>query len=80
MSDKRTELHKEVVESLVSTKAINFEAIATVLSKYGARAALTGDAIGVIINRRVMDLCIPVDRIELAHELNLERLAGGQGR
>jgi hypothetical protein len=30
-----------------------------VLSKFGARAALTGEAIGVIINRRVMDICIP---------------------
>jgi hypothetical protein len=72
MYQRRAELHNEVVEALVSSKAINFEAIGTVLSKYGARAALTGEAIGVIINRHVMDLCIPVDFKDVLHGVHLE--------
>ncbi len=59
MSNSRTELHREVVEALVSSKAVNFEAVGAILSKYGARAAISGDALGVIINRRVFDVCIP---------------------
>lgn len=78
MSQRRTEFQKEVVEALVSSKAINFEAIASVFSKYGSRAALTGDGIGVIINRRVMDLCIPVDFRDLLQGVNLEFTADTQ--
>jgi len=59
MSKGRTELQREVAEALISTKAVNFEAIGGVLSKYGARAALEGEAIWVNINWRVMDICIP---------------------
>lgn len=59
MSMGRSELQREVAEALVASKAINFESVGAVLSKFGARAALTGEAIGVIINRRVMDICIP---------------------
>lgn len=77
MSQKRTELHAEVVEALISSKAINFEAVGSVLSKYGARAALTGDGIGVIINRKVIDLCIPVDFQDLLRGINLEHTVGG---
>ena len=61
MSQKRTELQKELVEVLVSSKAVDFEAVGSVLAKYGARAALTGEAIGAIINWRFIDVCIPVD-------------------
>ena len=59
MPKNRTELQREVVEALVQSQAVNFEAAGQVLAKFGARAALTGDAIGFIINWRVMDLCIP---------------------
>jgi hypothetical protein len=59
MSNRRTELQKEVVEALVQSKAFNFEAVGQVLAKYGSRAALTGDAIGVVINWRVFHYCIP---------------------
>jgi hypothetical protein len=59
MPKSRTELQREVTEALISTKALNFEAIGSVLSKYGARAALAGDAIWVNIHWRVMDICIP---------------------
>jgi hypothetical protein len=80
MSRMQTELHREVVEALVSSKAVNFEAIGSVLSKYGARAAQTGDAIGVIINWRFLDACIPVDFFELVHGFNIERTIGTQAR
>jgi len=59
MSHRQTELHNEVVEALVESKAINFEAIGNVLSKYGSRAAVTGEVIGVVIGWHMMDLCIP---------------------
>jgi hypothetical protein len=61
MPSSRSELHREVVDALVTSKAINFEAVGATLSKYGARAAVTGDAFGVIISRRVVDICIPPD-------------------
>lgn len=74
----RSELHREVVEALVSSKAVNFEAIGSVLSKYGARAAITGEGIGVIINWRMIDACIPVDFHSLVHGVDLERTIGAQ--
>jgi hypothetical protein len=61
MSNKRTELQKEVVEALISSKAINFEVVGSVLAKYGARAALTGDSLGALIHWRAFDICIPPD-------------------
>lgn len=78
MSQHRTELHKEVVEALISSKAVNFEAIGAVLSKYGSRAALTGDEIGVSINRNLIDLCIPVDFKNLLRGVSLELTVGPQ--
>lgn len=78
MSNHRSEMHREIVEALVSSKAVDFEAVGTVLSKYGARAALAGDSIGVIINWRVMDLCIPVDFKDLLHNLDLSHSSAGQ--
>jgi len=71
MSNRRTELQREVVEALVQSKAFDFEAVGKVLGKYGARAALTGDALGVIINWRVLHYCIPpysVDRSKVIEE------------
>jgi hypothetical protein len=59
MPQKRTELQKEVVEALVSSKAVNFEAVGSVLAKFGARAALNGDAFGALVHWRVIDVCIP---------------------
>jgi hypothetical protein len=61
MPQKRTELQKEVVEALVSSKAVNFEAVGSVLAKYGARAAVTGDTFGALVHWRVIDICIPPD-------------------
>lgn len=65
----RTELQREVAEALVSSKAIDFEAVGSIIARYGARAASQGDAIGVIINHRVMDACIPVDFYSLLPNL-----------
>ena len=75
MSNKRSELQREVAEALISSKAINFDVVGGILSKYGARAALTGDSIGVIINWRAIDLCIPVDPYQVA---NLGHVRGPQ--
>jgi hypothetical protein len=61
MSQKRTELQREVVEALVATKAVDFDAVGSVLAKYGARAALTGDTFGALVHWRVFDICIPPD-------------------
>jgi len=76
MANVRTELHREVVEALVSSKAINFEAVGTVLSKFGARAALSGEPIGVVIGKRVIDACIPVDFLEILNGHTFGVLAG----
>jgi hypothetical protein len=78
MSNPRTELHTEVVDALVKTKAVNFDAIGSVLSKFGARAAQTGDPIGVIINWRLIDICIPVDFFDLLHGVTFDRAVGPQ--
>jgi hypothetical protein len=77
MSKRRTELQREVAEALISSKAVNFEGVGTVLAKYGARAALAGDAIGVVINFRVMDICIPVDWLNFVDRLEIDRAIAG---
>jgi hypothetical protein len=59
MPKSRTELQQEVVEALVATKAIDFEAVGNVLAKFGARAALAGDSIYAQIGWRMHDVCIP---------------------
>lgn len=64
----RSELQREVAEALISTKAINFDAIGQVLTKFGERAARGGDGIGVIVNWRLIDVCIPVDWI-IRHDM-----------
>lgn len=72
----RTELQREIAEALVSTKAINFEAIGSIIARFGARAATNGDGLGVIINHRVMDACIPPDVFTVAKpaEARLEQV------
>jgi len=59
MSIQRSELQNEVARALVESKAVDFEAVGKVLSRFGARAALSGDTIGAIIGRKCMDICIP---------------------
>ena len=76
MSQRRTELQREVVEALVASKAVNFEVVGSVFAKYGNRAALTGDSFGAIVHWRVFDICIPPDPFGRAIER--EQVAGGQ--
>jgi len=59
MPKSRTELQREVTEALVSSKAVNFEAIGEVLGKFGARAVLAGDALWLRIGHNCLDICIP---------------------
>jgi hypothetical protein len=55
--DERTPLQDEVVRALIETKAIDFEAVGALFSKYGARAALEGDSLVHIINKNVTWNC-----------------------
>jgi len=55
--EKRTPLQDEVVRALIETKAIDFEAVGALFSKFGARAALEGDALVHIINKNVTWNC-----------------------
>ncbi|MET0382081.1 MAG: hypothetical protein ABW032_01535 [Burkholderiaceae bacterium] len=78
MSNQRSELQNEVARALVESKAIDFEAVGRILSKFGARAALNGDSIGAIIGRKCMDICIPpepyvIGLSEIAGKINQER-------
>ena len=75
MINRRTELQKEVVEALVQSKAFDFEAVGKVLGKYGSRAALTGDALGVVINWRVLHYCIPPYTLDRNPVLEGEQVA-----
>jgi hypothetical protein len=55
----RTDLHQEVVEALLESKVIDFEAAGSVLARFGEHAARSGAEFGVLIGRRVIDVCIP---------------------
>jgi hypothetical protein len=63
---KRTKLEQQIVEALIESNAINFEALGSVLSRYGAEAARAGTNIGVIINRHVIWGCIPPEPFAIA--------------
>ena len=78
MSNMRTELQREVAEALVASKAINFEQVGTVLAKFGARAAVTGEAIGAIINWRLIDVCIPPEPFQVVNVGNVARAASAK--
>ena len=72
---KRHALQQEVVDALIESKAVDFEAVSAVLSRHGATLAQKGVDFGVIINWRVMDICIPVDPFQ---RFDLGRMAGMQ--
>ncbi len=55
----RSNLQQEVVSALLDTNAINFEAVGSVLGKFGARLAREGDAFYFVVHRNVIDGCIP---------------------
>jgi hypothetical protein len=60
-NDKRTELQQEVVDALLESRAIDFEAVGGLLARFGERAAKTGSELGFVIGRRVLNYCIPPD-------------------
>ena len=53
----RTELEQEIVEAIMDSKAVNFEAMGTILSKYGERAARSGISLVTIINKNIVINC-----------------------
>lgn len=57
MSEKRSAFQQQVVETLISSKAINLEAVGSTMSKFGHRAALEGESLVAIINNRVFWAC-----------------------
>ena len=59
MPQKRTEVQQEVIDALLESNAINFDAVGSILTKYGARAARTGSDVAVIVGWRAWDICIP---------------------
>jgi hypothetical protein len=70
---KRTELQQEVVQALIESRAVDFEAAGAVLSKYGSRAALEGSGLVFKVNHRfIPDWCIPVDFGQI-EQLEVER-------
>jgi len=61
-AEQRSELEQDMVQSLVESKAVDFEAAGSVLAKFGARAAVAGVGISFTVTPRVVrDWCIPVD-------------------
>ena len=68
MGSGRSEIQQEVAAALVESKAIDFEKIGSVLANFGARAALAGSDLGVVLGFHIMDLCIPVERVIVAGE------------
>lgn len=59
----RSPLQFEVSKALLEANVVNFSAAAEVLGKYAGQAAEVGDTIGIIVNWRLYDICIPVDHL-----------------
>jgi hypothetical protein len=55
--EKRSAFQQEVVQTLLESKAINLEAVGATLSKFGERAALEGETLVSILNRKLMWCC-----------------------
>jgi hypothetical protein len=61
MAENRTQLQQEVVDALLESSAINFEALGGIIATFGERAARAGSELGFVIGRRVLNYCIPPD-------------------
>ena len=61
MAENRTPLQQEVVDALLESSAINFEALGGIIAKFGETAARSGSELGFVIGRRVLNYCIPPD-------------------
>jgi hypothetical protein len=57
MVAKRTELQQQLVEALLDSKAIDLEAVGSLISKFSDRAAREGDSIVYIVNRNFSLAC-----------------------
>ena len=57
MAEKRTAIQQQVVEALISSKAINLEAVGSMMSKFGHRAALEGESLAAVINQKMFWAC-----------------------
>jgi hypothetical protein len=76
---ERTALQNEVAKALLDSKAVDFEVATSVLAKFAPAAAERGESIGLLINWRHIDLCIPVDPYLVLDQLaNIGRV-GRQG-
>ena len=53
----RTELEQEIVNALVDSNAVNFDAIGSIIAKYGARAAKTGTSLSAVIDKHSIIAC-----------------------
>lgn len=72
----RTPLQSEVSKALLEANVVNFAAAAEVLGTYAGQAAESGDTIGIIINWRLFDLCIPVDHLSQEVQAGVLRNVG----
>ena len=76
---ERTALQNEVAKALLDSKAVDFEVATSVLAKYAPAAAERGKSIGLLINWRHIDLCIPVDPYLVLDQLADVGRVGRQG-
>ena len=75
---ERTALQNEVAQALLESKAVDFEVATSVIAKYAPAAASRGEAIGLVVNWRQIDLCIPVDPYLVIEQLgNIGRVRQG---
>lgn len=62
MPEFRTDLEMEMVQAVIDSRLIDFEAAGAILSQYGARAALEGTGIVFHVTKWIIrDWCIPRD-------------------
>jgi hypothetical protein len=80
MAFKRTVIQQAVAEELISSGAINMDAMAKVLATHGPKAVLNGDSIGCIIGPWIIDWCIPVDFKDLIRGIDVRQELGGLNR
>jgi len=53
----RTKLEQEIVDAFIETKAVNFDAIGSIIAKYGSRAAKAGISLVTIVNKNIVINC-----------------------
>jgi hypothetical protein len=53
----RTELEQELVNAFIDSNAVNFDAIGSIVAKFGARAARSGTDLVTIINKNITINC-----------------------